>query len=448
MGTPLSKTVACSNVLNVGVTKRKFSPILDSSHLIGSPWSPWFTRYNAHIDGGHTVSEGVPLLGSYASTNADVIRQQMLWMDEIGVNFIQVDWSNNTTQSMHWKVHEPGVDELVASTRVLLDTLAEMRSEGLPTPQVVILFGMAPPFSVPALNEEMEFAHDTLVMNPRYAGMFVTYLGKPLANVLSVLYGEQLRRQGPVDDRHFTIRWVWDNVADRPGWWSWTDDYLPPTTTRYEGAAEAMSVTCAMVVGTGWKDPGSLGKQGGATWVRGFQAALRDRPRFLFLHQFNDWGEEYDTELSDDTEPASLASLGTGSTGKYGGAGPGWGFFYLNLARAFVQIYHNQATESTVLTVGSPLRDGSVSGSCLHVTWQAIGKPVSSYTVFLDGALKARVTHGNACTLSLSGLPPGGHTVTVRADGAVTRFPLSLAEDDEPNTGTRACSVVVPFYYR
>ena len=321
VGTPLPKRSACSNAVKIVVTPRKFSPVVDPSHLIGSPWSPWFTRYNAHIDGGHTQAEAVPLLGSYASTNADVIRQQMLWMDEIGVNFIQVDWSNNLTNAMHWKDHVPGVEELIGSTRALMDTLAVMRSEGLPAPRVVILFGMAPPFSMGALNEELRFAHDTLIANPKYAGFFMMYQGKPLANVLSVLDAAQLRKQGAVDTSDFTIRWVWDNVADRPGWWSWTDDYLPPTTTRCERAAESMSVTCALAVGTGWKDPRSLGKRGGTTWVRGFQEALRVRPGFLFLHQFNDWAEEYDTELSDDIEPASLASLGTGARGNMEGRG-------------------------------------------------------------------------------------------------------------------------------
>ena len=112
-----------------------------------------------------------------------------------------------------------------------------------------------------------------------------------------------------------------------------------------------------------------------------------------------------------------------------------------------MQIYHNEAPESTVLTVGSPLRDASVSGSSLDVTWESIGKEVSSYDVFLDGAAKAKQLHGNACQLSLSGLSPGEHTVTVKAAGAVTRFPLSLEDDDEPNLSTRECSVVVPFRY-
>ena len=142
---PLPPQSVVSNPVEVEVTARRFPPKRDPLHLVGTTWYPWFTRYNAHINGGHSETEAVPLLGSYASANPNAIRQQMLWLDEIGVNFVQVDWSNNLTASMHWKDHPPGVDEMVASTHALLDTLAQMRTEGLPTPQVLLLLGMLRP---------------------------------------------------------------------------------------------------------------------------------------------------------------------------------------------------------------------------------------------------------------------------------------------------------------
>ena len=445
VGTALPPGVVTSNDLTIEVKARKFSPTVDPAHLIGTPWYPWFTRYNAHINGGHGGAVGVPLLGSYASTNPDVIRQQMLWMDEVGVNFVQVDWSNNLTFANHWKDRLPGVNEMIVSTTALLDTLARMRREGLPTPQVVLLLGMAPPFSIAALNEEMQFVHDTFVTNPKYAGLFVPYLGKPLVTVLSALDDAGLARQGTVDNTLFTIRWEWVNFTDRPDWWAWSDGFLPPNTAYYHGKAEQLTVTAGWYVGTGWKDPKSQGKLGGSTWVQGFQTVLTVRPRFVMLHQFNEWGEQYDTALSNDWEPAALASLGAGQTGLDGGAGPGWGFHYLNLARAFVQIYHGLAPESTVLTVGNPLRHMTVSGPSVTVTWQTLGKAVPSYRVALDGVVRAARVKGNSYPLSLAGVAPGEHTVTVQANGAVTRFPLSYDADDEPTKRPSVCSVSVPF---
>lgn len=201
VGTPLSPQSAVSNALNIAVAARKFAPFIDPEHLIGAQTYPWHTKYNLQINGGYSSSEAVPILGSYHSNNPDVIRQQILWMNEIGVNFLQHDWSNNLSQARHWDERLPGVKEMVVSTTALLDTLAQMRREGLPTPQVQLLLGMAPPFSMAALNEEMKFVHDTYVMNPKYDGLFVTYLGKPLTTVLSVLDDEKLPIQGAVDNR-------------------------------------------------------------------------------------------------------------------------------------------------------------------------------------------------------------------------------------------------------
>ena len=444
VGTPLPPSSARSNPVSITVKARRFSPTVDPAHLIGVQCYPWFTRYNAHINGGRGA-EGVPLLGSYASANPDVIRQQMLWMDEIGVNFLQLDWSNNLTSASHWADHVPGVSEMVASTTVLLDTLAQMRREGLPTPQVQLLLGMAPPFSMTALNEEMAWVHGSYVTNPKYAGLFVMYRGKPLVTVLSVLDDAALAKQGTADTTQFTLRWEWVSVADRPGWWSWSDQYLAPTTAYFQGAAEAITVDAAFSTGKGWTDPASVGKRGGATWVQEFGTACATRPRFLVLHQFNEWGEQYDTERSDEFEPAALASLGRGGTGVDGGAGPGWGFFYLNLARALVQVYHGGAPESTILTAANPLQNSRVSGPSVTVAWRAIGKPVANYGVLLDGVVRAPEVRGNSYTLSLSGVPRGRHVVTVRANGALTRFPLSLTTDDEPTARPRPCAVSVSF---
>ena len=294
----------------------------------------------------------------------------------------------------------------------------------------------------------MQFVHDTLLTEARYAGLFVTYQGKPLTTVLSVLPDAELAKRGSVDDRFFTVRWEWIGVADRPGWWSWTDPYLPPTTAYDQGVAEALSVVPAYAAGTGWMDPKSLGKRGGSTWVRGFQEALRTRPAFLLLQQFNEWGEQHDTERSSDFEPATLTRSGRGLTGTEGGAGPGWGYYYLNLARALVMIYHGEAPESTVLTVGSPLRDAVVTGPTLRLDWEAIGKAVTSYQVSLDGTVKAAGLHGNTYELPLSGVAPGPHTLTVSAEGALSRFPLSWDQDDEPTEQTVPCATRVPFTLR
>jgi hypothetical protein len=437
--TPLPRGPNVSPELDIDVTPRDFDAKIDPAHRIGTQWAPWFTRYNAHWE----TREALPLLGQYHSPDPRVIRQQVLWMDDVGIDFMQVDWSNNIGNWKHFQDHPPGVTEIIDSTTSLLDTLAQMRAGGIPTPQVVLLLGIAPPWNIGALNEEIRWVHDNYLENPRYDGLFVSYLGKPLATILCALPPRTLHEFPPVDTTFFTIRWVWVNSdSDNRSaldWWSWMDACIPPRVARFDSRAEAMTVTPAFFTGTGWLGPEAMGRRGGTTFVSELQAAIKIRPRFLFLHQWNEFAgskvgggpnqdifmDEYSAELSDDLEPASLAGLGYRP-------GKGWGFFYLNLARAMVQIYKGQAPESTVLTLESP----RLTGTFLHIHWETLGKPPAGFNIEIDGAKVWQGPATGSCDLDASRLSPGPHSLTLRADGAVTRFPLASDAEDEPSAKT------------
>jgi hypothetical protein len=433
--TPLPPGAGTSPEIDLKVTPRHWEMRTDPARRIGAQWAPWFSRYNAHWD----TREALPLLGQYASADPRVIRQQALWMDDAGIDFMQVDWSNNIGNWKHFKDHPPGVDEIMASTTSLLDTLAQMRAEGIPTPQVVLLLGIAPPWNFNALNEEIQWVREHYLQNPRYGGLFVSYLGKPLVTILCALPPETLRRFPPVDAAFVTVRWVWVNSdADdrsRLGWWSWMDSCMPPRLATFGSKPEAMTITPAFFNANGWLDPQSVGRRGGATFVREFQAATQARPRFLFLHQWNEFAgskvgggplhniymDEYSAELSDDLEPAVPRASGYRP-------GRGWGFYYLNLARALAQIYKGQAPESTVLALEPP----RLTGATLRVHWETMGKAPAAVSIEIDGAEVWRGPPATTCDLDASRLSAGPHLLTLRAAGAVTRFPLSSIAEDEP----------------
>ena len=96
----------------------------------------------------------------------------------------------------------------------------------------------------------------------------------------------------------------------------------------------------------GWLSEYAYGRRGGWTYVESFKHALRVKPRFIEIHQFNEFAgqpeghgygpnkdvyvDSYSVELSDDIEPVSLTAPA------YRGEGA-WGFFYLNLTRALAQ---------------------------------------------------------------------------------------------------------------
>jgi len=443
VGTPLPQGASTSNPLSIRVHRRTINNVRDPEHLVGMEWEPWFTPRNARWD----TAEAVPLVGNYDSFNTDAIRQHALWMTEAGVNFLLVDWSNNLWGKEHWSERAPGVNELMRGTTLLLDTYAQMRKEGIPVPQITLLLGLdnGPTTTMTALNEELQWVYDNYVRNPRYQGLWLYYEGKPLIVPFDG-GGQAYKATNPaIDSSRFTIRWMSTrfevNHAERNGYWSWMDGVVHPIPTYHNGQAEALTVTPAFFGDGGWTYPQAMGRRGGATYLEEFKTALQHRPRFLLLNQWNEFAgqaegtgygpnkdqyvDTYNVELSDDIEPTSLTAC------SYRGCG-GWGFYYQNLTRALVEIYHGLAPETTLLSIAHPLHEQVVTGETLPVEWNTIGKAAQSFTLSVDGQVVARGLQGSNYALPLKNLAPGAHTLILRAEGVTTQFPLSSIQQDEP----------------
>jgi hypothetical protein len=265
--------------------------------------------------------------------------------------------------------------------------------------------------------------------------------------------------QPPVDDRHFTVRWMSSqNQTTRHhelGYWSWMDGVIDPPVTYRQGIAEAVTVTPAFFNARGWTDPLAYGRRNGATYIETFKIALQHRPRVIFLHQFQEYAgqpeghgygpdrdiyvDTYSVELSDDLEPVSLTAPG------YRGDKGGWGFYYLNLTQALMALYRGQADDCTILAVSSPLGGTVASGPALRVTWTSVGAPAESFTIAIDGKIWQEKATGAAAEIPLAGLSPGPHRLTVIANGAATRYPLSLTELDVPLERPIPVEAHVPF---
>jgi hypothetical protein len=97
--------------------------------------------------------------------------------------------------------------------------------------------------------------------------------------------------------------------------------------------------------------------------------------------------------------------------------------------------------------VSSPLRNAAVSGESLHVAWSSIGKPIEHVTIEVDGQPVLQEVQSTSAEVPLADLATGSHTVTVIANGAVTRYPLSWTEFDTCLDASRraAVAVTVPF---
>jgi hypothetical protein len=238
------------------------------------------------------------------------------------------------------------------------------------------------------------------------------------------------------------------------GYWSWMDGSIDTPVTYQDGMAEAVTVSVGFFGAQGWKHPSAGGRRGGSTLLETFQTALKHRPRFVFLHQFNEFTgqpeghgygpdksifvDTYNVELSDDFEPVSLTA--PGSRGDQGG----WGFFYLNLARALMDVYRGLDGGSTILTVSKPLAGHEVQGDQLEVSWAWVGKPVSAVKILLDDVVRGEF-NSTPALVSLEGLQPGKHELTVLGLGATTRYPLSMTTLDEPLDKPIPIQVTIPF---
>ena len=437
-----------------------------NGHLFCVQWESWF------IPGPDLFSsaEAIPVVGIYDSYNEDVIRQHVLWFMDLGVNFIMPDWSNHLWAKKHWNEIDGGARSIVHATTVFLEVLAKMRAEGIDVPKVALMPGISngPPATMVALNEEMEWIYQNYVLNPRFKGLFQEFEGKPLMIILDTgalgskkgtaksafrvpFFKQTLsmsetgldafrKAQGPVDDSHFTIRWMSSQnqvtLHHELGFWSWMDGSLEPMVTYKDGKAEAITVTNAFFEPLGWTAPNSYGKRGGTTYIESFKFALKSKPQVIFLHQFNEFAgqpeghglgenhdiylDEHSMEFSDDFEPVSLTA--SGLRDKTGG----WGFYYLNLTKALMDIFNEKDMNSTVMAANMSEK----TNLAVKISWSVIGKTPENYTVSVGDKVLFKELTGVTCEIPVQELSKGPNTVTIKANGVTTRYKLSKTEMD------------------
>jgi hypothetical protein len=356
-----------SNRLRITIVRRELEVMpRASAQRVGTQWEPWFTPINAFWQ----TAEAVPVLGYYQSYNQDVTRQHVIWLVESGVDFWLADWSNHIWFSPTWESRGENCNEIIHATTLALETLASMREEGLPVPQFTLLAGISHvEGGERAVNGMLDWVYHNYLRNPRFKGLWFEHAGKPLVTLLNL--GHTYLAAGKVVDPEgrFTIRYVSaqnDKTREHElGLWSWMDTGAPMVTYK-DGVAEAVTAAFGYFDSGGWTKPGAAGLRGGATFLETMRVAFAARPQVLFLHQFNEFAgqvegsghgenkdqyyDTYNAELTDDYEPTALEVPG------YRSPQGGWGYYYLNLQRAVVDLYKQETPETTVLVLEQPRR--------------------------------------------------------------------------------------------
>jgi hypothetical protein len=451
-GAPLDRSLVVSAPTALEVHARQLQTMRhDPEHLIAIQWEEWFTPSNAYWQTAHAV----PLMGFYDSSNPDVARQHLIWLIESGVDCLIADWSNNIWFAETW-APGLGVMELIGATRVMMDEMARMRAEGHPVPKMTFLTGVSHvrPNGPKVVNAQLDYIWTNFVTNPKYAGLWQEFDGKPLVQILD-LTASYLKEGFELDPR-FTVRYTGAQLditkTNELGLWSWLD-WQRPTATRKGNVVEAMTVSVGTFGEPGWLDAGARGRRNGATLIEDWNVALQERPRFLQVHQFQEFAgniegqpaappnryfDSYSPELSDDIEPTSLTAHA------YRGQG-GWGFYALNLLRALADLHRQPAAETTVVAIAKPLHRQVVSTDAIEVEWVEAGRPAESYTLSANGIPLAEAVKGSSHRVDLTAIPDGPVTLRIAAQGTRTRYRLAWTEEATRLADSEPASMEVTF---
>jgi hypothetical protein len=413
--------------------------------LIGMQYETWFTPHNA---GDYATAEAIPTLGKYNSYDVSVIRKHAEWFEDLGINWLLLDWSNMLWAQPEWEKHESSTRELEDTTALLFKTYRQLEREGKHPPKLVIMLGLQNgpqiPNDIQRINGIIAWTKTNFLDNPEYKNLWLYYHGKPL---LTILFNVGLScqkieaRTSGIVASDWTIRWMGSQLqvthVENCGFWSWMDGTIRQLVTRSEGNFEETVVTpSCFPLGHGWLDPKATGRDHGAPYLESWEVAFETHPKFIQIHQWNEfagqpegqgagpahdiYGDEYNLEFSDDLEPTKLDPCA------YRGCG-GWGYYYMNLTKAILSLYQEVTPDITVLALSTPFQP-VIKEKSLPLDWETLGRNPKSYTLELDGRVVADKLLGNSYTLSLAAIPPGKHRIILIARGVHTYFDLSPAK--------------------
>ncbi len=298
----------------------RLDPVPYEERLVGIAYTTW---HRPATKWGGTSTWDLPLYGTYCSDDEAVIRRHGEQLRDAGVDFVFVDWSNNTEydpatmreQRADFRMIEEATDKL-------FDVWATI--EGAPKICIFVGPGHNGPKTIDsgAHQKKVDQVWNDYVANPARADMYFHYDGKPLL----ICYGATPNQYTATpeklwDDDRFTVRWMTGYVGQqgnlfRPGnleslrFWSW-EERGAQTYTVHKGMVEAVTVSAATRSQGAESTTGYIpeaGRQNGATLKKQFQRACDLGARIVLIVSWNEWttGEQPSAEVSKDMEPSVI----------------------------------------------------------------------------------------------------------------------------------------------
>ena len=257
-------------------------------------------RYNW---GGETAFHywAEPAIGYYRSDDAEVIRTHMTQLAEANVDFIIIDNTNmdkaRTKQKSEWGRY------VTAPCTVLLDTIVQMRSEGLKTPYVVFWSGSWSDTGWAVVNKTYDDFHS----QEKWKDCFVYWNGKPFTLVTSMPNSEP--------ERDVTVRKMFGLDENLPAEsWSFLQHLNEPIKDK-DGYTEQMCV-CTAAQRSYMSKKSAQGREHGMFMYAQWYNAFQFRPKVVTITWWNEWAaqrividgethftDNYNQEYSRDIEP-------------------------------------------------------------------------------------------------------------------------------------------------
>ena len=295
-----------------GVGEYEATPYED--RLVGIAYSTWLCT--KIITWGKNTWD-TPLYGNYYSDNRDMIAKHAELLRDAGVDFVFVDWTNNTT-------YDPAtMRESRSDFRMIeeaTDLLFEIWStiEGAPKICIFAGPGHSGPENVKNGNHQKKVDQIYASYVEKYPDMYFQYEGKPLLMCYGATPNQYGTRPTWKDDR-FTVRWVTGYVGQQTnlyntrtlasrGWWSWEERGLQ-TYSIVGNRVECVTCTAASRGQGSEGDSGYIpayGRENGLTLKKQFQRANDLGAGMVILVSWNEWttGEQPSPEISKDLEPS------------------------------------------------------------------------------------------------------------------------------------------------
>ncbi len=312
-----------------------------NERLVGIAYSTWHTNTR---DWGNATWD-LPLLGKYTSDNRDIIYRHGVMLAEADVDFVFIDWSNNTGYDPEtMRDSRPDFRMIEEAT----DLLFEIWSEIPNAPKICIFAGPGHNGVASVTSGEHQRKVDQIYRDyvEKYPDMYFYYEGKPLLICYGATPTQYTANPSSIwpDDERFTVRWMTGYVGQQDSlfnprtllsqrYWSW-EERGAQTYTVYNGTVEAVTCTAATRPQGEEGDEGYIpaaGRENGATLKKQFQRAINLGAKIVLLVSWNEWttGEQPSPEISKDLEPSQIH-----------------GTFYYDLMREQIKKFKGKVTQT------------------------------------------------------------------------------------------------------